>query len=81
MENMVEFKVQVEEDIVKEYGKDILEQYLREYLSKAILKLVAKEILDDLKTIDVKENSFIQARERAWNNYGKNYFLNVIANA
>ncbi len=39
---MVEFKVQVEEDIVQEYGKDIMEKYLQEYLSKAILRLTAK---------------------------------------
>lgn len=80
MNTMVEFKIQVEEEIVKEYGKDILEKYLQEYLSKAILKLTAKEILDDLENIDVNENSWLQARERAWNNYGKHYFLNVIAN-
>ena len=77
---MVEFKLQVDEDIVQEYGKDILEKYLQEYLSKAILRLTAKEILDDLKTIDIEENSWQQARERAWKNYGQHYFLNVITN-
>ena len=77
---MIEFKVQVEEDIVKEYGKDTLEKYLQEYLSKAILSLAAKEILEDLKTIDIKENSWLQAREMAWNKYGKHHFINVIAN-
>jgi hypothetical protein len=80
MNATIEFKVQVEEDIVKEYGKDILEKYLQEYLTKAILRLAAKEILDDLKSIDIKEKTWMQARERAWNNYGKHYFLNVIAN-
>jgi hypothetical protein len=77
---MVEFKVQIEEDIVNEYGKDILEQYLQEYLTKAILKLAAKEILDDLKAIDIKDKSWLKARERAWDNFGKHYFLHVIAN-
>jgi len=77
---MVEFKIQVDEEIVKEYGKEHFEQFLQEYLSKAVLKLAAKELLDDLKTIDIKENSWQQARERAWNNYGKHYFLNVTAN-
>jgi hypothetical protein len=80
MNPMVEFKVQVEEDIVKEYGKDTLEKYLQEYLTKAILSLAAKEILDDLKTIDIKENAFLQAREKAWNDYGKHYFLKVSSN-
>ena len=81
MNTMVEFKVQVEEDIVKEYGKDTLEKYLQEYLTKAILKLTAKEIIDDLKTIDIKENALLKAKERAWNNYGKHYFLKVSSNA
>ena len=80
MNTMVEFKVQVEEDIVKEYGKDTLEKYLQEYLTKAIFKLAAKEIIDDLKTIDIKDNSWLRAREKALNNYGKHYFLKVIAN-
>jgi hypothetical protein len=80
MKTMVEFKVQVEEDIVSEYGKDILEHYLQEYLSKAILKLTAKELLDDLKSIEITDKSWLLARERAWNNYGKHHFLKVIAN-
>lgn len=80
MNTMIEFKVQVEEDIVKEYGKDTLEKYLQDYLSKAILSLAAKEILDDLKSIDIKEDIWLQARERAWDGHGKHYFLNVIAN-
>lgn len=80
MNTMVEFKVQIEEDIVNEYGKDTLEKYLQEYLTKAILKLTAKEILDDLKTIDLKENRLLMAREKAWNNYGKHFFLKVSSN-
>lgn len=78
MNAMVEFKVQVEEDIVNEYGKDTLEKYLQEYLTKAILKLTAKEILDDLKTIDLNERDLSKAREKAWNDYGKRVFLKVI---
>ncbi len=77
MGSMVEFKVEVEEDIVKEYGKDVMEKYLQEYLTKAILGLAAKEILDDLKTIDVNEEGWLRAREKAWDNYGKHYFLKV----
>lgn len=77
MNTMVEFKVQVEEDIVNEYGKDTLEKYLQEYLTKAILKLTAKEILDDLKTIDLNESVLSKAREKAWNDYGKRVFLKV----
>lgn len=75
MNAMVEFKVQIEEDIVNEYGKDTLEKHLQEYLTKAILKLTAKEILDDLKTIDIKENCWLMEREKAWNNYSKHFFL------
>lgn len=77
MNTMVEFKVQVEEDIVNEYGKDTLEKYLQEYLTKAILKLTAREILDDLKTIDLNESGLSTAREKAWNDYGKWVFLKV----
>jgi len=78
---MVEFRVQVEEDIVKEYGKEILEQYLKDYLSKAILKLISKELLEDQKNIDLKNINIEEARNRAWNYYGKNHFLEVSANA
>jgi hypothetical protein len=39
MNSMVEFKVEVEEDIVNEYSKDTMEKYLQEYLTKAILGL------------------------------------------
>ena len=80
MNTMVEFKVQVEEDIVKEYGKDTLEKYLQEYLTKAILKLTAKEILDDLKIVNLKESVLSKAWEKAWDNYGKHYFLKVSSN-
>jgi hypothetical protein len=44
------------------------------------LPLTTKEILDDLKTINVEENILQQAREKVWNDYGKHYFLMVSSN-
>ncbi len=77
---MTEFKIQVDDKIVRDFGKDILEHFFQEYYSKAILKLAAKEILKDWDDAEIQDKQWQSARERAWNKHG-HYFINVIANA
>ena len=57
MDTTVEFKIQVGLELVQQYGKDKLEKIIQDYLNLAILKLAKQELLDDLKTIDIKEFS------------------------
>ena len=76
---MTELKVQIDDYIIRSFGKEIVEQFVQEYITKAILKLAAKEILDDLPNIDIDEQKWKQARKRAWKRSGQ-HFLNVIAN-
>jgi len=76
---MTEFKIQVDDKIVNDFGKDILEHFFQEYYSKALLKLAAKEILRDWDDAETQDQEWQFARNRAWNKTG-NYFINVIAN-
>ncbi len=76
---MTELKVQIDDYIIRSFGKEIVEQLVQEYISKALLKLAAKEILDDLPTIDIDQPKWKEARKRAWERNGQ-YFLTVIAN-
>jgi len=76
---MTELKVQIDDYIIRSFGKEIVEQYVQEYITKAILKLAAKEILDDLPNIDIDQQKWKEARNRAWKRGGQ-YFINVIAN-
>jgi len=77
MDTTVEFKVQVGLELVKQYGKDKIEKIIQDYLNLAILKLAKQELLDDLKTIDINEKQWINAREKAWTEYGSKYLFQV----
>ena len=77
MDTTVEFKVQVGLEIVQQYGKDKIEKIIQDYLNLAILKLAKQELLDDLKTIDIKDNQWLSAREKAWIEYGNKYLFKV----
>ena len=77
---MTEFKIQVDDKIVNDFGKDILEQFFRDYYSNALLKLAATEILKDWDDNEIKDSEWQAARERAWQKQDQN-FINVIANA
>jgi len=79
MDTTVEFKVQVGLELVKQYGKDKIEKIIQDYLNLAILKLAKQELLDDLKTIDINEKQWINAREKAWTAYGSKYLFQVTA--
>lgn len=77
MDSTVEFKIQVGTELVQQYGKDKIEKIIQDYLNLAILKLAKQELLDDLKTIDIKDNEWINAREKAWAEYGTKYLFKV----
>jgi len=79
MDSTVEFKIQVGIELVQQYGKDKIEKIIQDYLNLAILKLAKQELLDDLKTIDIKDNQWIIAREKAWTEYGSKYLFKVTA--
>jgi hypothetical protein len=79
METTMEFKIQVGLELVQQYGKDKIEKIIQDYLNLAILKLAKQELLDDLKTIDIKDNQWIAAREKAWTEYGSKYLFKVTA--
>ena len=64
---MVEFKVQLEESLVKTWGYQAIEQQLQDLAQKAVLKLAAQDILEDLSGIDLKNDKEWQlARDLAW---------------
>jgi hypothetical protein len=77
---MSELKIQIDDNIIKSFGKETVEIYIQDYISKALLKLAANEILEDLPNVDIDQQKWKQARKRAWNKSGQ-YFINVIANA
>lgn len=79
METTVEFKIQVGLELVQQYGKDKIERIIQDNLNLALLKLAKQELLDDLKTIDIKDNQWLNAREKAWTEYGSKYLFNVTA--
>ena len=64
---MVEFKVQLEESLVKTWGYQAIEQQLQALAQKTVLKLAAQDILEDLSGIDLKNDKEWQlARDLAW---------------
>jgi hypothetical protein len=79
METTVEFKIHVGSELVQQYGKDKIEKIIQDYLNLAIIKLAKQELLDELKTIDIKENQWLTAREKAWTEYGSKYLFRVSA--
>lgn len=71
---MVEFKIQLEESLVKAYGHQEVERYLQEIAQQALLKFAAKGVLADLQTIDLENDSEWQvAREIAWKQESHKY--------
>lgn len=73
---MTEFTIQVDDKIVRDFGKDVLERYFQEFYSQALLKLAAKDILKDWDDEEVNDKQWQAARERAWQKQG-NYFLTM----
>jgi hypothetical protein len=72
---MVEFKIQIEDSLVQTLGYEETEKYLYESVQKVIIRLAAKDILDDLKSIDLTNDEEWQlARNTAWQQEKHKYF-------
>lgn len=64
---MIEFKIEIEENIVQQVGYQEVERYLQEFAQQLILKIAAQEVLDDLKNVDLENDPQWQmARNLAW---------------
>jgi hypothetical protein len=64
---MVEFTVQIEESTVQTFGHAYIEEYLQSVVKTIVLKAAAKDILDDLNTVDFRnEYDWQAARHLAW---------------
>ncbi len=71
---MTEFKIQLEDTLVQTVGYDTIAKYLNEYASQFVLKLSAQDVLNDLKSIDLENDSKWKiAREQAWKEQGYKY--------
>ncbi|RLD56160.1 MAG: hypothetical protein DRJ05_11765 [Bacteroidetes bacterium] len=76
---MTELKIQIDDNIIKSFGKDVVEHFVQDYIANALLKLAAKELLEDLPHINLNEPKWKRARDHAWKRSGY-HFINVIAN-
>ncbi len=72
---MEEFKIQLEEKFVKEFGRKEIEKQLSDYTQRLILKLASKDLQNDFQEFDLENDKEWQlARELAWNQEKSKYF-------
>lgn len=71
---MVEVRLQIEDTIVNTFGYSEVENYLKDSLNKLHIKSAAKEILEELKDIDVVNDEQWQlSRQLAWEQERQKY--------
>lgn len=71
---MTEFKIKLDDKIVQTIGHGAIEKFLNDYINQIILKISAQEALNDLKSIDLENDSKWKiAREQAWKEQGYKY--------
>ena len=64
---MTEFKIQLENSFVQQYGYSKVYTYLKEFVKKLSLKIAAQELLQDLEEIDLENDpQWKIARSEAW---------------
>ena len=64
---MVEFKIQLDESVVKSVGHKQVETHLQDFVKKMLLKTAAQDVLEDLESIDLQNDKEWQtARHLAW---------------
>ncbi|MBD1208491.1 MAG: hypothetical protein H9535_08680 [Ignavibacteria bacterium] len=64
---MAQFTVHVDESVVQTFGHAHIEQYLQDIARKMLLKAAAHDVLEDLSTIDLHNDTTWQtARNLAW---------------
>lgn len=72
---MVEFKIQLEESFVQTMGYQNIETHLHEFIQKEVLKIAAQDILKDLNSIDLENDTEWQiSRNLAWQQEKHKYF-------
>ncbi len=73
---MVEFKIALDESIVKTFGYKQVEIYLQQFVTSLLLKAAAKDVLEDLKTIDLQNDKEWQtSRQLAWQQEKHKYLI------
>lgn len=71
---MTEFKIKLEDKIVQTIGYGTIEKFLNDYINQIILKISAQDALNELKSIDLENDSKWKiAREQAWKEQGYKY--------
>jgi hypothetical protein len=73
---MTEFKIQLEDSFVQQFGYAEVDNYLKELVRKLYLKMAAQEILQDLEEIDLENDPQWQsARKSAWEQEKSKYTI------
>jgi hypothetical protein len=73
---MVEFKIKLEESIVQTFGYKEVEQYLQDFVKIMLMREAAKDILEDLKSIDLQnDKEWKTARHLAWQQEKHKYII------
>lgn len=73
---MVEFKIQLDESVAQTFGHKQVENYLQDFVKKMLLKTAAKDVIEDLSTIDLQNDKEWQtARDLAWQQEKHKYFV------
>ncbi len=64
---MAEFKVELDESVIQAIGYKQVETYLQDFVKSMLIKAAAKDVLEDLKNIDLQNDEEWQtARHLAW---------------
>ena len=72
---MTAITIQVSNEVAETFGIQELEKQINDLIAKVTLKLAAKQMLRDLKTIDLSESpEWEQARNAAWEKEKENVF-------
>ncbi len=75
-EEMIQLQIEIEEAIIRTFGRAQVEKQLKEYVSKLYLKVAAQEILKDLEETDLTNDPEWQAaRDLAWKQEKHNYII------
>jgi hypothetical protein len=75
---MTEFKIKLEDNVVQTIGYSTIEKFLNDYINQIVLKISAQDALNDLKSIDLENDSKWKiAREQAWKEQGYKYHKSI----
>ncbi len=73
---MVEFKIELDENVVQTVGYAQVENYLQDFVKTILLKAASKDVLEDLKNIDLQNDAEWQAaRHLAWQQEKDKYLI------